>query len=321
MAFQDNSGDIILDVVLTDEGRRRLAAGGGAAAFSITKFALGDDEINYELFDTSKSTALQDLSILQTPILEAFTNNTATMRSKLITPNLSQAAMMGLLYLPVIKLNTLSNNHAMDNTSTGTLDGNSNAFIVTADQNTFQNTAGTSLGIVGPAAGPMTGFRQGVMSDHANSENYIRVDTGYDTSDVNATNTSLSETDFLIRMDDRLLKLRDFEGAVTANTGVVDDDNIRTYESTGLTITGNATPTQSSPLAQIGRVLRFKVIANTDLASSNYLFDRLGGTGSKINQLGNTTGTASVKYIDTMINVSGMTLGFSIDIPVRILKL
>ncbi len=83
MAFQDNSGDIILDVVLTDEGRRRLAR--GDSSFSIVKFALGDDEINYELFNTGSSTALQDLSILQTPILEAFTNNTSLMKSKLIS--------------------------------------------------------------------------------------------------------------------------------------------------------------------------------------------------------------------------------------------
>ena len=49
MAFQDNSGDIIFDVVLTDEGRRRLARGDGS--FNITKFALGDDEVNYTSID------------------------------------------------------------------------------------------------------------------------------------------------------------------------------------------------------------------------------------------------------------------------------
>ena len=38
MAFQNNSGDIILDVVLTDEGRRRLALGDGS--FQITQFCL-----------------------------------------------------------------------------------------------------------------------------------------------------------------------------------------------------------------------------------------------------------------------------------------
>ena len=37
MAFLDNSGDIILDAVLTDTGRMRLAKGDGS--FNITKFA------------------------------------------------------------------------------------------------------------------------------------------------------------------------------------------------------------------------------------------------------------------------------------------
>ena len=45
MGFLDNSGDIILDAVLTDTGRFRLAKGDGS--FRITKFALGDDEIDY----------------------------------------------------------------------------------------------------------------------------------------------------------------------------------------------------------------------------------------------------------------------------------
>ena len=65
MAFLDNSGDIILDVVLTDEGRRRLASGDGT--FNIVKFALGDDEVNYELFNVNTGSAYQDLEILQTP--------------------------------------------------------------------------------------------------------------------------------------------------------------------------------------------------------------------------------------------------------------
>ena len=54
MAFLDNSGDIILDAVLTDAGRHRLAKGDGS--FKIVKFALGDDEINYELYDKNNST-------------------------------------------------------------------------------------------------------------------------------------------------------------------------------------------------------------------------------------------------------------------------
>ena len=48
MSFLDNSGDIILDAVLTDTGRRQLARGDGS--FRIVKFAFGDDEVNYELY-------------------------------------------------------------------------------------------------------------------------------------------------------------------------------------------------------------------------------------------------------------------------------
>ena len=85
MAFLDNSGDIILDAVLTDTGRKRLARGDGS--FNVAKFALGDDEINYELYDKNHASgsAYYDINILQTPVLEAFTNNTSTMKNKLIT--------------------------------------------------------------------------------------------------------------------------------------------------------------------------------------------------------------------------------------------
>ena len=70
MAFLDNSGDIILDAVLTDTGRLRLAKGDGS--FNITKFALGDDEINYTLYDKNhpSGSPYYDVEILQSPVLE-----------------------------------------------------------------------------------------------------------------------------------------------------------------------------------------------------------------------------------------------------------
>ena len=137
MAFQDNSGDIILDVVLTDEGRRRLALGNGS--FDITQFALGDDEINYALFNVGSTTALQDLSILQTPILEAFTNNTSMMKTKLLSlPNPE------LLYLPVLRLNSLEQKL--------TAQGNS---VVCVDKATWDNgSTGTTKAIGVDTNGP-----------------------------------------------------------------------------------------------------------------------------------------------------------------------
>ena len=98
MAFLDNSGDIILDAVLTDTGRFRLAKGDGS--FRIVKFALGDDEVDYTKYnrDHASGSAYFDLEVLQTPVFEAFTNNTSTMKSKLIS-----IPRTNLLYLPVLK--------------------------------------------------------------------------------------------------------------------------------------------------------------------------------------------------------------------------
>ena len=108
MGFLDNSGDIILDVVLTDHGRMLLAKGDGS--FQITKFALSDEEIDYSLYDDTHSSgsAYYDLEILQTPILEAFTNNSSTMKTRLQT-----YTNMELLFLPVLRLNEKLNINKM----------------------------------------------------------------------------------------------------------------------------------------------------------------------------------------------------------------
>ena len=99
MAFLDNSGDIILDAVLTDTGRMRLARGDGS--FKIAKFAFADDEVDYGNYDKNHTSgsAYYDLEILQTPVLEAFTNNASSMKSKLLS-----ISRTNLLYLPVIEL-------------------------------------------------------------------------------------------------------------------------------------------------------------------------------------------------------------------------
>jgi len=99
MAFLDNSGDIILDAVLTDVGRKKMAEGN----FKITKFALGDDEIDYGLYDKNNpsGSAYYDLEILQTPVFEAFTAKNANINYGLLT-----ISRKDLLYLPVMLQNT-----------------------------------------------------------------------------------------------------------------------------------------------------------------------------------------------------------------------
>ncbi len=88
MAFLDNSGDIILDAVLTDAGRARLAQGDGS--FKIVKYAFADDEIDYSKYQNANhangahpsGSAYYDINILRTPILESFTTNASSMKSK-----------------------------------------------------------------------------------------------------------------------------------------------------------------------------------------------------------------------------------------------
>ena len=50
MGFLDNTS-ITVDAILTKKGRELLAR--GQNEFKITKFALADDEVDYNLYDTS----------------------------------------------------------------------------------------------------------------------------------------------------------------------------------------------------------------------------------------------------------------------------
>ena len=84
MGFLDNTS-ITVDAILTKKGRELLARGDGS--FNITKFALADDEVDYNLWDTAhpNGSNYYGAVIENTPILEAFTDQNQVMRYKLIT--------------------------------------------------------------------------------------------------------------------------------------------------------------------------------------------------------------------------------------------
>ncbi len=81
MAFLDSSTAVI-DAILTRKGRELLAQNNGS--FQITKFAFGDDEINYQLYDATKATD-QDADILNLPVLEPVSNENVALLYRLIT--------------------------------------------------------------------------------------------------------------------------------------------------------------------------------------------------------------------------------------------
>lgn len=311
MAFQNNSGDIILDVVLTDEGRRRLAMGDGS--FSVAKFALADDEINYSLFDKTLPTATQDLSVLQTPILEAFTNNASSMKSKLFS-----LSNQNLMYLPILKLNSIQKK-----TKTH-LSGN---FVVCVDQQTVDGRALNRTDYIGydSSLEERDGFINGVSVDGRGS--YIKIDAGIDSTSFSEIDNSLIERSFQIEIDSRLGTIVSKDGTVSlAESAVMDDDFIATYIVTKspqspfvFDVTQTSETDSSSPIdGPISSTLEFKIRSSQDLRNSNFLFNRIGSTTT---YLDSTNSSQTVKIIDSIVRVTGLTTGYSVDIPVRFAKL
>ena len=100
MAFQDSTGGIVLDAVLTDVGRKKMAQGN----FKVSKFAVGDDEIDYSLYTiaTGSSTDDDDSKLLASPVLEAFGGQDSN-----IQYGLQNFIRGDILYYPSLKVNVL----------------------------------------------------------------------------------------------------------------------------------------------------------------------------------------------------------------------
>ena len=83
MGYLDNQ-EITVDAILTKKGRQKLASG---QSLNITKFALGDDEVDYSLYEPAhpRGSAYYDSAILALPILEANPDETQVLRYKLVT--------------------------------------------------------------------------------------------------------------------------------------------------------------------------------------------------------------------------------------------
>ena len=308
MAFLDNSGDIILDAVLTDTGRLRLARGDGS--FRIAKFALGDDEIDYALYNKAAASGLQDLEILQTPILEAFTNNTSTMNSRLLT-----IPRTNLLFLPIIKLNEENASTTGRNNSATQAKG---SFIVAVNKETVEEVG---IGIQGEMFG---------QAPNDPNQTHIQCDQGLDTSEISpevALDADLKETQYSVEIDNRFGRITNLAGAFAAPS-FIDDDNIANYR---LSLGTNPTYVKTiEDTIRVGRgtsqvirgprgtSLKFRIGSSVDTTTSNFLFTKFGSTGQSFTKAAG--GTATVSTIDTQVRVTGLTTGYRVDIPVRFIR-
>jgi hypothetical protein len=314
MAFLDNSGDIILDAVLTDLGRKRLAEGNGR--FRIDKFALSDDEIDYGLYDkdNANGSPYYDINILQTPILEAFTNNMSSMKSRLLSITKNDE-----LYLPVINIWNQGDSAL----------SSFNNYIVLVDEETVD--ALTKTGNNTLDGGLLNGYRS------SNGARLIRADQGLNTSELSAEsslNRNLLETQYFVQLDNRLGSIRPpgtstrtptAAPTVSFNPTSIDDDSIATYVFTLNDESGVVNRIKNGESSAItgprGSRVSLKVGASLELRTSTFLFTRLGTQGTQdITSGTQTLSAANYKFIDSTLRISGISTGYNLDVPIRFVK-
>jgi hypothetical protein len=334
MAFLDNSGDIILDAVLTDVGRKRMADG----SFRITQFALGDDEIDYGLYNKNhpSGSAYYDLQILQTPVLEAFTKSNANINYGLVSFN----GNLNLLYLPTAKILTKSTSGAGITQQLMT----SSVFYVAVNNDTataIEPTLTSQYYQKGATLSTAVYIETGLSSS---TENPPR------TEDLSNRNRYLVSNDLIDSNFDVSVDSRFVNGVIGLNppgskwTGDFIGSSGPTLElnlSSGPTIpTGNRIGINHYKTAVVSSVTNtiksdssatwktiseingpaavitaFAIHPQPSLGSAATLYSLHGKTAQNLFGDGST-----YDYIDTIVYVVGKTTGVTIQIPYRIIR-
>ena len=327
MAFLDNSGDIILDAVLTETGRKRMANGN----FAISKFALGDDEINYTTYNKNhpSGSAYYDLDILQTPVLEATTQMNSNINYGLLSITNTR-----LLYMPAIDVN-----EAIDDIP---VHKSGSVYYCAVNNETFaQLSATTSIGDTTK-----------IMRGYGNFGRSVVFESGIDNSKLPSTNatrttylvsTDMVDNSFTIQADSRFVVgargltatstiSNDFDDNLQANlamsqqgsAGVASTglSNYNNYQINGIPDMITDTSTGASqwsaltgPKGTLG-ALRVDVVEEL----------RTTGTRSTLyNDFGTISatpfgGSDTYDYIDTIVYVVGNNTSAVIQLPVRIIR-
>ena len=230
MIFLDNTSNLVVDAILTDEGRRQLANG----TWNPVYYAFGDDDINYG--NRINGDAQPNQALLQTPIMEGMTDNFSAQQHLLMTLNNNAP---GYLYLPT--LSTVGSGYGGAPTATGTVNGN------------FYVLLSTTAAVNKYAQGALpTGFQKadtdgGIANDPMGTTG-ITLDIGFKTNEVNGIKRTdvppgeLKETAFMVQMDSKYLRLfipNSGQDIVTGGSKVstalkapslgLDDDDIESY--------------------------------------------------------------------------------------------
>lgn len=120
----------MLDAVLTDYGRQALSRNDGS--FSIVKFALGDDEVNYGIITKYGRQVGAEKIMKNTNVFEALTNQAQALKYKIVS-----VSNPNLLHLPMLSLSGDANVDSVN--SIITLGRNTQKSAVISLQQTIQN--------------------------------------------------------------------------------------------------------------------------------------------------------------------------------------
>jgi len=332
MAFLDNSGDIILDAVLTDVGRQRLSQGN----FAIGKFALGDDEIQYNLYDKNhpSGSAYYDLQILQTPC------ETAHTKASNIQYGLISLASQNILYIPDLALNQKTDKSILKLNN-----------IVHLAVN--QVTQGKLTAAASSAVDP----KYVLLANSSAPARSIIVESGINTSDIKATAANratylqavnMMDSRYIVGTDSRF-----FDGVLGTGATNVFTNNAQGNFKIAFGALADPKPTRESPtlmnyrdnsVAGIPNTIYYYANAESEDTDKSELAGPRGtvmsmnlSVPSGMRSTGTTRDEAWSKYgklaqtaidgksqkydiIDTMVMIRGESTGRSIQVPVRLLR-
>ena len=330
MAFLDNSGDIILDAVLTEPGRRRMAQGN----FRIVKFGIGDDEIDYSLYDKkhSSGSAYYDFEILQTPVFEAFTQVNAGINYGLLA-----TTAVDLLYLPILKINektaygdNIAKTSGLYYVADTSGDNGTNRITNKLSDASIKYLEGTATGnsYILAETGLDSGFGTVPIGSTENRESYIVAN-------------NLNDTSFTVFVDNRFFSSvqgitsdsyvnnsggstgSDLNYSINLAAGTPTSISLGINNYTGYKINGisnliayNTTNTDQDTSAIAGPRSAMTALALVVKAGISAEYSLYGTTSDTGRLAGSTT-----DYVDTMVYVQGNTSGAILTLPCTIIRL
>ena len=307
MSFLKNN-KVYIDAILTDEGRRRMAAGN----FEVRLFSLHDDEIDYAKHLMTSGEA----KFAATPIFEAISENSRALKHELLT--------VGMDTTHLISTRIVSETHQGGTPqATGNYAG---SYILLSRKSAYDNNySTTSL-----PAGHLKAYEGGLVSENPNS--WIYIDHGV--NDGGATGphkwddilpAELSEAMVTVKLDYRIGRIiMPNGGGMFLEPISIDDDHVATYvmsaahNSDTRVFFEQVQKKESASPIQGARGLRTRipVVASPHInVASTTIWTDLGKTVTNF-----FNGSANAYMIETSMTVEGDNTNYNMTVPLKFVK-